>query len=291
MNYQKYRDKLKKIMDENPEEYVPDEELERFTNYMRDLWAEDEITLYRYSPADYFNIRNFETGKLRLTNNGVLNDIFEGIPSDDCEEITPLMASGLSDLAYIKSFSEDPCDSLMWSHYADEHRGFCVEYNINLIEQDNFILNHLFPVVYSPKRRIKKNIAEVAQELKQLSRDREDNNEPDFNENLDDCMALFLSKGEMWAYEREWRIVFTQEQVYDIDDDELNRNIISFDYATGIYLGYRIERTIEENILEIVQRINKKRKDSHLPYVKVYKMKMKPDSYELDISDITDILK
>lgn len=291
MNYQKYRDELKKIMDENSEEYVPDEELERFTNYMRDLWAEDEITLYRYSPADYFNIRNFETGKLRLTNNGVLNDIFEGIPSDDCEEITPLMASGLSDLAYIKSFSEDPCDSLMWSHYADEHRGFCVEYNINLIEQDNFILNHLFPVVYSPKRRIKKNIAEVAQELKQLSRDREDNNEPDFNENLDDCMALFLSKGEMWAYEREWRIIFTQEQVYDIDDDELNRNIISFDYATGIYLGYRIERTIEENILEIVQRINEKRTDFHLPYVKVYKMKMKPDSYELDFSDITDILK
>lgn len=291
MNYQKYRDELKKIMDENPEEYVPDEELERFTNYMRDLWAEDEITLYRYSPADYFNIRNFETGKLRLTNNGVLNDIFEGIPSDDCEEITPLMASGLSDLAYIKSFSEDPYDSLMWSHYADEHRGFCVEYNINLIEQDNFILNHLFPVVYSPKRRIKKNIAEVAQELKQLSRDREDNNEPDFNENLDDCMALFLSKGEMWAYEREWRIIFTQEQVYDIDDDELNRNIISFDYATGIYLGYRIERTIEENIFEIVQRINKKREESHLPYVKVYKMKMKPYSYELDFSDITDMLK
>lgn len=103
--------------------------------------------------------------------------------------------------------------------------------------------------------------------------------------------GLFLSKGEMWAYEREWRIVFTQEQVYDIDDDELNRNIISFDCATGIYLGYRIERTIEENVFEIVQRINEKRKESHLPCINVYKMKMKPDSYELDVSKITDIME
>lgn len=291
MDYQKYRNRLKEIMDENPEGYVPDEGLEQFTNYMRDRWAEDEIKLYRYSCADYFNIRNFETGKLRLTNNGVLNDIYEGIPYDDCEEITPPMAKSLSDLAYIKSFSETHLDVLMWSHYADEHRGFCVEYNTNYIEQGNMIWEHLFPVVYSTKRRIKKNISEVARELKQLTRDREDNNEKDYNENLSDCMALFLSKGEMWAYEGEWRIIFTQEQVYDIDDDELNRNIISFDYATGIYLGYRIERTIEENILEIVQRINKKRKDSHLPYVKVYKMKMKPYSYELDFSDITNMLK
>ena len=291
MDYQKYRDELKRIMDENPEGYVPDEGLEQFTNYMRDKWAEDEINLYRYSRADYFNIRNFETGKLSLTNNGVLNDIYEGIPFDDCEEITPSMAKSLSDLAYIKSFSEIPSEVLMWSHYADEHRGFCVEYNINCIDQRDRIWEHIFPVVYSTKRRIKKNISEVARELKQLTRDREDNNEKDYNENLRDCMALFLSKGEMWAYEREWRIVFTQEQVYDIDDDELNCNIISFDYATGIYLGYRIERTIEENILEIVRRINKKRENSHLPCVKVYKMKMKPDSYELDKSEITDILE
>lgn len=291
MDYQEYRDELKRIMDENPEGYVPDEGLEQFTNYMRDRWAEDEIKLYRYSRADYFNIRNFETGKLSLTNNGVLNDIYEGIPFDDCEEITPSMAKSLSDLAYIKSFSETPLEVLMWSHYADEHRGFCVEYNINCIDHRDMIWGHLFPVVYSTKRRIKMNISEVARELKQLTRDREDNNEKDYNENLSDCMALFLSKGEMWAYEREWRIVFTQEQVYDIDDDELNRNIISFDCATGIYLGYRIERTIEENVFEIVQRINEKRKESHLPCINVYKMKMKPDSYELDVSKITDIME
>lgn len=286
MDYEKYREELQKIIEESPEGYIADDELSRFTDYLNDMWSTASLKLYRYSPADYFNIRNFETGKLRLTNNGVLNDVYEGIPSDDCEEITPLQASCLSELAYIKSFSEDPYNVLMWSHYADEQRGFCIEYDLQMMTEDNYLLEHLFPVVYSKKRQVKMDIAEIAKELKQLKRNIEDYCERDDGGYLDDCKALFLTKGESWSYEKEWRIVFTKAEIYDIDDNELNHYVIPFDFASSIYLGFRINPTVKANILEIVSRINKKRKDGILPKIKVYQIMLKTDSYELLAKEI-----
>lgn len=38
----------------------------------------------------------------------------------------------------------------MWSHYANKHTGFCVEYDISLL--DNFYKLNLFPVLYSNNR-------------------------------------------------------------------------------------------------------------------------------------------
>ena len=39
---------------------------------------------------------------------------------------------------------------LMWSHYADSHKGFCIEYYFNSFEAPNFI----FPVIYKDTKRI-----------------------------------------------------------------------------------------------------------------------------------------
>lgn len=286
MDYEKYREELQKIIDDSPEGYISDNELLRFTEYLNFTWSTADLKLYRYSPADYFNIRNFETGKLKLTNNGVLNDIYEGIPSDNCKEITPVQADDLSELAYIKSFSEDPYNVLMWSHYADEQRGFCVEYDLDMMECDNRLWAHLFPVVYSTKRKVRMNITVTGKELKQLRRNIEDNCERDDGGYLDDCKALFITKGDAWSYEKEWRIVFTKAEIYDIDDNELNHYVIPFDFASSIYLGFRINPTVKTNILEIVSRINEKRKNGILPRIKAYQIMLETDSYELRTKEI-----
>lgn len=295
MDYEKYRRELKQIIDDNPESFLSDGELLRFSKYLEDMWWIDDLKLYRYSPADYFNIRNFESGKLRLTNNGVLNDVYEGIPFDDCKEITPLMASGLSELAYIKSFTEDPYNTLMWSHYADNQRGICIEYDLQLMPYDDPLWEHLFPVVYSSERRIKMDITEMAKELKQLQRNIEDYSERDDRGYLDDCKSLFISKGKAWSYEKEWRIVYTKAEIYDINDKELNQYIISLEFSTAIYLGFRIDPTVKENILEIVSRINRKRIEKYpfsiqptvpIPPIKVYQIMLEDNSYELSAKEI-----
>lgn len=283
MDYQKYRNELEKIMNENPEGTLDDSALEQFTYYLRDCSSVDSLKLFRYSGADYYNIRNFETGQLRLTNNGVLNDVYEGIPLDGCHDITLEMTQMLSDLAFLKCFSESQLNTLMWSHYADEHRGFCVEYDLSLIDQTDDIWNHLFPVVYSSKRRIATDVPKTAKELHELKRDMEDNSEHCDEGFLHDITALFLTKGKAWSYENEWRIIYTQNQIYELDDAELNRHMLSFDYASNIYLGYRICSVIKENIIEIVKRINDQRKNAvHMPKISVYQMKLSQDSYDLE---------
>ena len=42
---------------------------------------------------------------------------------------------------------------LMWAHYADSHKGFCVEYDIPTPDEHNInLLQNLLPVIYSDER-------------------------------------------------------------------------------------------------------------------------------------------
>lgn len=77
---------------------------------------------------------------------------------------------------------------LMWSHYADEHRGLCIEYDTS----DNAFKN-LKPVSYTRPRAVRvsdlidwkvKNIAGAKEKV---------------------CETFFFSKASQWRYEREWR--------------------------------------------------------------------------------------
>ena len=131
----------------------------------------------------------------------------------------------------IACFSEDVKSMLMWSHYANDHKGFALEYDFSL-SIDNLIDNPLgkwlFPVIYSDERYDATSLITWA-----------------FLEKLGlDCgiqdvygiakMALYKSK--VWEYEKEWRII------------DLSMNDIEKPIATtivrrpmGIYYGTRIE--------------------------------------------------
>lgn len=281
VDYDAYRKKLQDIINNCEEDYVLDDDLAKFTDELRDRWSLEDLKLYRYSPADYYNIRNFETGKLRLSNVGVLNDVYEGIPIDIRNSLDQVMVNQLKDVAQIKCFSETPFDEKMWGYYAKDHTGFCVEYDISELDSNDTIINHLFPVLYSTKRSMTTDVQKMIDELKQLRIDIRDRNVHDYEDYLNDITALFLFKGEAWSYEREWRIVYTLLQIYEEDREELYAGIIQFDCITGIYLGNRIEKEIEENIKEIVKRINKVRDDNGRTTIAIYKAYLNDDSYKL----------
>lgn len=284
--YYLYREELHRILSQNDVDELLDDDLNEFTKILHDRWSIDTIRLYRYSPADYYNIRNFETSKLKLTNTGVLNDVYEGIPADVHGTLDQNILHQLEDIAQIKSFSETPNDVRMWGYYANSHTGFCVEYDIHELDYKNPIINHIFPVVYSKKRLIKTDVCQMISELKQLRIDIKDRNEHDYDGYLEDIMPLFLTKGEKWSYEREWRIIYTLLQIYEEDEEQLYNGIIHFDCATGIYLGYRINKEIENNIHEIVERINKDRIENGRTTISIYKMCLENDSYELSTKKI-----
>jgi hypothetical protein len=112
----------------------------------------DSFKLYRYMSANYFNIRNIETENIHLSTNGVLNDIYEGVPQLN-QEIDYYKLQKLSDLVSMTCMTETNNNNLMWSHYADSHQGFCVEYDFRLLKEDPFNISyHLFPVLYRKER-------------------------------------------------------------------------------------------------------------------------------------------
>lgn len=274
--YKKYRKKLKSIFDNNNQQ-VSREMLEEFENYLRDNWSMDNVKIYRYSNADYYNLRNFEKGKIRLTNNGILNDIFEGLPHG----ITAEQIKSICDIVYMKCFSTDYENTLMWAHYADNNKGICIEYDLSILEHDDPVLENVYPIIYEEKRPFKidvQEIAEIVEKQKWLNYDIQQDGEDNYNA-LFQALPFFLFKSKDWEYEKEWRIIYTKAEIYLNDCVDVQNPIINFDCATGIYLGYRVEKEVKENIVEIVDRINEDRKQKSRECVSVYEPTLNRDTY------------
>jgi hypothetical protein len=233
-----------------------------------------EFRLFRYMPATYFNIRNIETQTIHLSANGVMNDIYEGLPILD-DEASYFKIQKLKDLALMSCLTEDKDNILMWSHYADNHTGICVEYDIKRLQDDPFTLcKHLFPIVYGKKRLIKRDIDSLIRNHQDLKKAIAEDYCYDGDEELNDILPLFLTKGEVWKYEREWRIIFTKKQMYNINSDELYEGNLKFPCVSAVYLGYRIHPEIRKNIMEICGRISTEGNP-----VSVYQAKLDNEGY------------
>jgi Protein of unknown function (DUF2971) len=89
------------------------------------------------------------------------------------------------------SFSGVPDSIIMWGHYARDHKGFCIEYEVK--ELDDVRQRLLFPVIYSNKLFDATKYFEAA--IKDIAR---------FNNVFATLAALY--KSPEWTYEQEWRL-------------------------------------------------------------------------------------
>lgn len=87
--------------------------------------------------------------------------------------------------------SEEYNNPLLWSHYGDQHNGFCVGYSLNRNPAPR-----LNKVDYGGERTIKTSV--IADSI--LNNDNEAQKVLDRN--------IFLRKAESWNYEKEWRIFY-----------------------------------------------------------------------------------
>ncbi len=78
------------------------------------------------------------------------------------------------------SFAETGESVLMWSHYADSHRGVCLRFKPTIADEEYLV----GPVTYSIERPV----------LDMSSEDM-----------MDWGQKILLTKADYWAYEREWR--------------------------------------------------------------------------------------
>ena len=134
---------------------------------------------------------------------------------------------------------------LMWSHYSDGHRGFCVEYDMN----DHACLN-LKPVNYALNRSIK--ISDLIDWKVHKSAAAEQSV-------LD---TYLFAKSPQWRYEREWR-----------DIHSTNGAKASPFQITGVYFGLRCDRSVRTSVVKLL---------SHsCPKIKFYDMYPLENSFRL----------
>lgn len=145
----------------------------------------------------------------------------------------------------IACFSEVIDSPLMWSHYADKHKGYALRYNIRKFARDNCkgcdcLCQRkgfsFYPVLYSSKRPDTTRYAKACAQLFYYGEYFEDHPRP---------LLPFLLKGKEWAYEKEWRFICrNKEKKYFHMKPE------------AIYLGYCMNQEDKECLAKIADSKN-----------------------------------
>ncbi len=116
-----------------------------------------------------------------------------------CEKSFPQISDIIKKISTIACFSETVQSVTMWSHYADNHEGFALEYDLRFIPTDgNSMGCFIFPVVYDDNRFEATDLIAwcfakcYGVDIKQ----------PDQFAHF----KVSLHKSTQWEYEKEWRL-------------------------------------------------------------------------------------
>lgn len=159
------------------------------------------------------------------------------------------------------------CMIQMWSHYADNHKGFCVEYDMSHLHpskllplkykkyndsQNEYMAERttlltvagLFPVIYTANRV---NIPRT--KLQQIKID--DSNNVNHNSDIDALLyKTYIVKSAKWNYEKEWRIIIDGNICKYFDHK------IPFPYIKRIFLGCKMDAHNIDYLIEIAEELN-----------------------------------
>lgn len=139
----------------------------------------------------------------------------------------------LVDLFFVGCLCTNYKNRLMWSHYADSHRGFCIEYDYNSLTEDEMASLPL-PIVYTKERPLLTWKAAL------------DNTPENISEATAQITLGLLTKDNEWKYENEWRILVSSKGSTEFKMPKIS----------CIYLGVAISDENKAKILEIAKRKN-----------------------------------
>lgn len=154
----------------------------------------------------------------------------------------------------ISCLSESEKSLLMWAHYANNHRGMCVEYN--LLEINRQLRFTAIPVIYSDSRVCFRSI-----NMDSIDQDAH----TAFIESLS-------SKSPEWSYEKEWRIIRDKAACGDKWNDLKKGALLDMISPTSITLGCQSDASFEREVLVYCQENE----------INLYKMEKDESLYQLN---------
>ena len=130
----------------------------------------------------------------------------------------------------VSCLSESDDSLLMWAHYANNHRGMCVEYD--LLEISSQLKFTPVPVVYTEERVCFNSLNTTTVER--------------------DTTKMFLesltTKSPEWSYEKEWRIIREDSACGELWDANKQGALLSMIRPSSITLGCMAKPEFEKEI-------------------------------------------
>lgn len=191
----------------------------------------------------------------------LLNDSFENLFNDNISNVLKLLESkynintqnSITNLSIIKSFNEkmgiysltnSPYNELMWAHYADANKGFCIEYDYNkLAEETNYPLQHNVNRLNVSYNNLPPTIS-----LEDI-----------YKGSL--LKKLFGTKSISWKYEKEVRIITDTSGLITYNPQAIQ----------AIYFGISSTKKMREKIISTIT----------IPNVVFYQIHRKDKSYRM----------
>lgn len=218
------------------------------------------------------------------------NDPFETASSFSPDQYELFTNQTVSDLYsnYVAScLTRSNLNSLMWSHYADHHKGVVVGYNVSNNDELRSLDKNVIPVqfgsvIYSRTKPIK-------------SIEKVDLGYSFSPEKLEVLQNTFLMKADSWAYEEEVRIVrslcnsnaligeqdlFDSPKMVEVSGANLFLVQLPRGSITEIILGCRVDET-SDDCMEIYNNISKYKHP-----VKVSKCYVSATTWDLHLKEV-----
>ena len=177
------------------------------------------------------------------------------------------MLSSINKSFAILCFTEKKDNLLMWSHYANSHKGFVLEFlpkhPFFNHKNGHSIAGHLRKVRYTLKRP---EFILFDDELpkEQVTQNWIDN--------------LIWVKSEHWAYEEEWRILSTQnrsEKTITTGESNIHLFSLPFDAIKNIYFGCKMKDERKNEFITLIES------EDSLRHIKIFKAIPDEKEYKL----------
>jgi hypothetical protein len=220
------------------------------------------MKVYKYCSNYTYVIKLLSRSKIYTPNKQQLNDPFEGIVTSKIYDDYKLIKNYLSPSSYeykitlinkllvqigylgIYSMSKTWKNELLWAHYSDSHKGFCIEYKLEdmlLAKSKTVIFPKILEIEYSNEPPI-------------YSLDGMD------RINEDQLLTILIgTKSIPWKHEKEVRLIFK-----DNGEQEINNKAIR-----SIIFGARASN---EDINKTIIRMSNKLKYYKIGITKNYKL-------------------
>ena len=137
----------------------------------------------------------------------------------------------------ICSLADSPSNEELWKNYAKDNTGYCVEYEMEDYEYNNF----LFPVDYVEERQTNLVVQLVKSFIGQMITALSNNQ---LQADKSSYLRLFTTKNIIWDYQKEWRLL-----------GDANTKLKAPKIKT-IYLGKNVSKENEEKINKLSQEFS-----------------------------------